>query len=93
MSQTRRFEIELPPDLAAYVQEQVAAGAYASDDAVMSEAVRALQAKPFLDAQSKVMRAEIAAADANGRASIADDDLDGYFQRRADLPGARGDHA
>lgn len=81
MSDFERFEVELPPDLAQFVRSQAGQGGFASDGAVVCEAVRALHRRATqLEELTRIMNASID----DPRPSIPAEEVDAHFRRRAE---------
>ena len=83
MQNVARLSVTLPMEMARVIRSKVESGLYASNSEVVREAVRNwLEAETRRGERLDVMRAKIAAADADPRASLSDDAVAAHFERR-----------
>ena len=76
MQNVERLSVKLPMEMARVIRSKVESGLYASDSEVMREAMRSwMEAETRRGERLDVIRAKIAAADADPRASLSDDEL------------------
>ena len=83
MQHVERLSLTLPVEIARVIRSKVESGLYASNSEVVREAMRSwMEAETRRGERLDVIRAKIAAADADPRASLSDDELAAHFERR-----------
>ena len=83
MQNVERLSVTLPMEMARVIRSKVESGLYASNSEVVREAMRSwMEAETRRGERLDVIRARIAAADADPRASLSDDDVAAHFERR-----------
>ena len=95
MQNVERLSITLPTEMARLIRAKVEEGGYASNSEVIREAMRAWQAQEQLRSERLAgVRAKIAAADADTRPSLTEEEVDRHFEeRRQKSLITRGDNA
>jgi antitoxin ParD1/3/4 len=89
-----QLNIAVPADIAQLIRDKVAAGTYASSSDVVTAALRALQSQESYHSDRLAgIRAKIAQADADPRASLTDAEVDAHFAARRRAIKAQGDNA
>lgn len=83
MQHVERLSLTLPVEIARVIRSKVESGMYASNSEVVREAMRSwMEAEARRGERLDVIRAKIAAADADPRASLSDDEVAAHFERR-----------
>ena len=83
MQNVERLSVTLPMEMARIIRSKVESGLYASNSEVVREAMRRwMEAEARRGERLDVIRARIAAADADPRASVSDDDVAAHLARR-----------
>ena len=83
MQHVERLSLTLPVEIARVIRSKVESGMYASNSEVVREAMRSwMEAEARRGERLDVIRAKIAAADADPRASLSDDEVAARFERR-----------
>ena len=83
MQNVELLSVTLPLEMARVIRSKVESGLYASNSEVVREAMRSwMEAETRRGERLDVIRAKIAEADADPRASLSDDEVAARLERR-----------
>ena len=83
MQNVERLSVTFPLEMVRVIRSKVESGLYASNSEVVREAMRSwMEAETRRGERLDVIRAKIAEADADPRASLSDDEVAARLERR-----------